>query len=91
MVYGNYLKCNISESINHLALKCSEKGNVHDNYNNITLFESNLNWTGLKKFTGEKFKEAKLDYCASKTIYARTWVICCMESLSTTEKEESRI
>ena len=56
--YGNNVRCNIFESINHLASKCPDKGNAHDT-NNIILFQSNLNTiTCFKNFTGEAFRAA---------------------------------
>ena len=57
--FGNYLKCNICESINHLAPKCPDRNSSNDTY--ITLYQSNLNSENcFKRFTGESFGAAVL-------------------------------
>lgn len=84
--FGNYLKCNICESINHLANKCPDRNANYDTYN-ITLFQSNLNSDScFRRFTGESFGAAVLDSGASKTVCGKTWIQCYTESLNEKEK-----
>ena len=85
--FGNCLKCNICESINHLAQKSPDRNNSHGTYN-ITLYQSNLNSeNGFKRFTGESLGAAVLDSSASKTVCGKTWIDCYIESLNDKEKE----
>ena len=84
--FGNYLKCNICESINHLAPKCPDRNYSNDTYN-ITLYQSNLNSENcFKRFTGESFGAAVLDSGASKTVCGKTWIKCYTDSLNEKEK-----
>ena len=82
----NSLKCNICQSINYLAPKCTDKNSSHDTH--ITLYQSNKNsYNCFKRFTGEFFGAAILGSGASKAVCGRTWIDCYSESLSWKEKE----
>ena len=87
---GIQLRCNICESIYHMAQNCPEK---HDLYytQEVILSQSDFDHLEqIKNLASESWNTAELDSGATNTVAGKEWYNCYISSLSFDEKTKIR-